>query len=147
MNKKERLYPIWKKNKNFNRARVARDISLDKSKVYKYIREFEAGWEPKPTKQAESKRIRTLKIQDLIDQERLDHRKILREGIKEISQGDLAHDDTFRRDLEIPLDKWRDISGDEEFGPCKATLPGPGRKIVWGRQKTINDLKRQDGVS
>lgn len=88
--------------------------------------------------------VRAIKLAELIDSERLDSKKIIKCGIKKIPDGSVAYDETFRRDLDISTDKWKDAARDPEFDKNKASLPN--RKVVWGKAKTIDDLKKQDGV-
>lgn len=90
-------------------------------------------------------RIKTVPVAELIDTERLDHKKVLRDGLQGIPEGAVARDETLRKDLGISADRWRELARDEEFSAFRAILPN--RRVVWGRAKTISELKRLDGVS
>lgn len=89
--------------------------------------------------------VKTVPLDALIDQERLDPRRILREGLQAIGEGEVAMDETLRRDLQIGAEAWRRVSRDEEFAPFRALLPS--RRAVWGRPRTIAVLREQDGVT
>lgn len=89
--------------------------------------------------------VKTVPIGELIDSERLDVRKVLRDGLARIADGEVARDETLRKDLGISFDRWRELSREEEFSAFRAILPS--RRVVWGRAKTVAELKRLDGVS
>jgi hypothetical protein len=89
--------------------------------------------------------IKTVPIAELIDTERLDFRKLMRDGLARIPDGEVARDETLRKDLGISCERWREVSREEEFAACKAILPN--RRVVWGRPKTIQALRKLDGVS
>lgn len=100
-----------------------------------------------PSKHSTPKRnppLRTVKIDELIDKERLDVKRIILEGLEKIPEGQLAYDEDFRRDMGVAVERWRRYSTDDDFDTFKALLPS--RKYVWGQADTIAELKQQDGV-
>ncbi len=90
-------------------------------------------------------KLRTISIHELVDKERLDTKKIIREGVKRIPTGELAYEETFVRDLAVSRDKFKDVARDEEFDLYRAVLPT--RKVVWGQIATIAELRKHDGVT
>jgi len=104
-----------------------------------------AGSPRKQTREANKKApIRKIDIDTLIDQERLDHAKIVRNVLKDFKPEDCAYDDTFRRDLEIPQDKWKDVRDMDEFLDAQVSLPN--KKRVWCHPKQKKALLKLDGV-
>ena len=97
------------------------------------------------SKPADAACVKTVPIGELIDSERLDVRKVLRDGLARIAEGEVARDETLRKDLGISFDRWRELSREEEFSAFRAILPS--RRVVWGRARTIAELKKLDGVS
>ena len=89
--------------------------------------------------------VKTVPLDELIDSERLDVRKVLRDGLLRIAEGEVARDETLRKDLGISFDRWRELSREEEFSAFRAVLPS--RRVVWGRAKTVAELKKLDGVT
>ena len=89
--------------------------------------------------------VKTVPLDELIDSERLDVRKVLRDGLLRIAEGEVARDETLRKDLGISFDRWRELAREEEFSAFRAVLPS--RRVVWGRAKTVAELKKLDGVT
>lgn len=164
MTKKQELYQLWEKDKKLNIIKAARKIDLAKRAAFKYVAEFKSGaWKPHqnsreifkdeaevygPLKKRgyDSKRpIHTISVSTLIDDERLDIKRIIRQGIDSIATGTVSYDDRFRRDLGVPETRWKEYSRAPCFVKYRATLPN--RKIVWGNVNTINKIKEMDGVS
>jgi hypothetical protein len=154
MSKKQKLREIWEADPEFPRQKTADKLGLDISTLYRYVRKFKAESKPKITSQ-DSKinnkidtpkaNLRTVSVSSLIDNERLDIKKIIRDGIRHIPAGEVSYDEYFRRDLQIPEPRWKEYSREEEFDNFRATLPN--RKVVWGKKATINDIKQMDGVT
>jgi hypothetical protein len=150
--KKDELYKIWKENPNWHQKKgfvpkVAAELQMDPSYAHKMIKKFERTPSQIPDPESPTKGkplIRTVTLDVLVDQERLDIKKIIKEGIKQIPSGSFALDENFRRDLRISVDRWKEYSREECFDPYRAMLPN--RKIVWGKIKSIAELKQQDGV-
>jgi len=88
--------------------------------------------------------IKTVDVKTLIQQERLDAKKIIKDGIAGLPPDEVAYDENFRRDLGISKQRWQDHANDSQFDDFKARLPN--RKLVWGNKKTIDALKQWDGV-
>jgi len=142
----------YDKNPEFNR----REFAAEHGTHHRYVRRIvsqikteENGGIPttlpnrsKPQEKRDG--IKTLTVNDLIDRERLDVRKIIRDGVGQIPKGQVAYDETFRRDLGVSAERWRLFAREEEFEPFRAILPT--RKTVWGQASTIEDLRQQDGV-
>jgi len=96
------------------------------------------------TKKKTNSCIKTVDVKSLIVQERLDAKKIIRDGVSALPANEVAYDENFRRDLGISKTRWQDHAGSSEFDDFKARLPN--RKVVWGNKKTIEGLKQWDGV-
>ena len=150
MSKRQKLKEIWGANPGFSVKETAAELDLDYSTACRYVRQFKAESNPKTISQGsksnnKNSNIRTVSVSNLIDNERLDIKKIIRDGIRHIPAGDLAYDEYFRRDLQIPEPKWKEYSREEEFDNFRASLPN--RKVVWGKKATINEIKEMDGVT
>jgi len=137
--KKELFFKELKKNPDIKKAAIA--VGLNESSAYRYARQ--AGINNRPAKTKAGK-IRKVSINQLIDEERLDVKKIIHDGIALLGSRAVAYDDSFRRDLQITQDRWREYSRDPEFEDFRAILPN--KKTVWGRAETITELKEMDGV-
>lgn len=150
--KKALLYDMWIENNSLNIPKAALKIGLDESTAYSYVRQFKSKPKLTPRFNKSKKKIsvdnpnlRTLTVSSLIDSERLDIKKIIREGISKIPSGQVAYDDNLRRDLQVAENRWREYSRDEEFESFRAILPT--RKVVWGKKATIDHIKQMDGVT
>jgi len=147
---RELVQPVYQEDPNFSRAEFARNHGLNVRLVYKALEKIKKEQNggipllPVEIEQKDEARPRTITVSELIDKERLDVKKIIRQGINKIPRGEVAYEETFRRDLGISNDKWRDFARDDEFETFRAILPT--RKVVWGQAPTIQDLRRQDGV-
>lgn len=137
---------LYSKDPNFNQVKAAIDLGVCRTTLRKHLnrirREKISTVAPTPARQCSP--IKTVKLEDLVETERLDTKKILRAALAEIPDGELAYDETLSRDLRLSRDKWREAVRLPEFERFKATLPN--RKVVWGNPRTIADLKEQDGV-
>lgn len=135
---------------NFNRNELAQQLGVNVRTVLKHLSRIKARGNgssppPDPNQRVQCRPApKTIRLNELIDAERLDARKILREGLAAIPKGELAYDETLARDLRISRDRWREITRDDEWSKFRAILPN--RKAVWGKPETIADLKMQDGV-
>ena len=96
------------------------------------------------TKKKTNSCIKTVDVKSLIVSERLDAKKIIRDGISDLPTNEVAYDENFRRDLGISKTRWQEHASDPEFDDFKARLPN--RKVVWGNKKTIEGLRQWDGV-
>jgi hypothetical protein len=139
----------YKADQEFSRKDLAEKLGVNVRTVLKHLARLKNnGASPASPATSPSQCnklcLKTIRITDLIDQERLDARKILRDGLAAIPKGELAYDENLCRDLRISRDRWRDITRDDEWSVYRAVLPN--RKTVWGKPDTIADLKRQDGV-
>lgn len=124
---------------------AAKRVQLDQSTAYRYQRERNGTLRPKKPAMPQQDQIRKVPLSQLIEAERLDIKKVIHEGIRLLGARQVAYDDSFRRDLQITQDRWREYSRDPEFEIYRAVLPN--RRVVWGWEETINDLKRMDGVT
>lgn len=88
--------------------------------------------------------VRKLKIDALIDNERLDRAKLVREALSKFAPDDCAYDETFSRDLRIARERWSDVRDMEEFKKFQVLLPT--RKRVWCLPEKRQDLLEIDGV-
>jgi hypothetical protein len=123
---------------------AAKEANLDESSAYRYVRQARGVSNTKTPPMPQKNQIRKIALTKLIDEERLDIKKVIHEGIKLLGARAVAYDDSFRRDLQITQDRWREYSRDPEFEMYRAQLPN--RKVVWGWEETINELKKMDGV-
>ena len=91
------------------------------------------------------KGIRTVKLKELVDKERLDVGAILQAALDNLKPGECVYDDVFPRDLGISLELWRrDVRNREEFLQYQVQLPN--RKRVWCSLATREELFELDGV-
>jgi|GEM_PF-4886762 len=151
----------YERNPGFNRKEFAERHGIGERCVYRYLKmykdtesvkpdcggESEPGKVPERDKADKVRPLKTISVDELIDVERLDLGKIIKQALASLGPRDVIYDDQFRRDLDISLEKWRYTKvGDlaDEFRDFKAHLPN--KKIVWGRKTTIADLRQQDGV-
>lgn len=133
----------YREDPKFCRAALASELNVSRTTIKKHLRRIRAGIPPAPAP-ASACALRTIGLESLIEQERLDVRRIIAQAIESIPEGELAYEETLRRDLRISSDKWREAARDPQFEAHRATLPN--RKVVWGRPRTIRELKKQDGV-
>jgi len=91
------------------------------------------------------KDVRKITGKALIDDQRLDHAKIVRNALADFGKEDCAFDDTFRRDLCISTDRWRDVRDMEEFLQYQVMLPT--KKRIWCHPKQREILMALDGVT
>ena len=89
--------------------------------------------------------LKTISIEELVDAEKLDVCKIIREGIKNIPAGQVVMDQNFRRELGVAEHKWKEFATDSEFEDNRCTLPT--RKRVWGNAEDILEICSFDGVT
>lgn len=137
----------YREDPGFCRAALASELGVSRTTIKKHLRRIREGVATrKPAAAAQPAcGVRTVSLEALVEQERLDVRRIIAQAVAAIPDGELAYDETLRRDLRISSDKWRDAARDPQFEELRATLPN--RKVVWGRAKTIRKLKEQDGVT
>jgi hypothetical protein len=150
MSKKQKLREIWGADPEFPVKETADKLDLDYSTACRYIRQFKDESKSKITSPGskinnKNSNLRTVTVSSLIDNERLDIKKIIRDGIRNIPTGQVSYDDYFRRDLQIPEPRWKEYSREEEFDNFRASLPN--RKVVWGKKATIKEIKNMDGVT
>lgn len=121
--------------------KAAEQAQVSKRHAYKTYRKMMPR---KVTEQNDRPKIRKLKIASLVDQERLDHAKIVRAALEQFEADDCAYDDTLCRDLEISKDRWKDIRDIEEFLEYQILLPN--KKRVWCLPAKRKELLKLDGV-
>lgn len=102
------------------------------------------GLRPTLASQCQNQNIKTISAQDLIDQQRLDPAKIIRTALKTMAKGRCAYDESFRRDLGISQDSWKEIRELDEFLDFQIVLPN--KKRVWCHPETRDELLRHTGV-
>ena len=126
---------------------IVQETGVCERYVHKVARQLKTNRNAETTRAVEVTKcdLKTVDLDSLIEIERLDSRKILREGVACLSEGQVARDETLRKDLGISGDKWRELGRAEEFSAFRAVLPS--RRVVWGRAKTIAELKKLDGVT
>ena len=110
--------------------------------VFKAFRRVIEG--NRPAKKKDAPAIRTIKMMDLVNQERLDHAKIVRAALKQFEPDDCAYDDHLCRDLEITKDRWKDVRDMEEFQDNQVLLPT--KKRIWCLPSRKIELLKLDGV-
>jgi hypothetical protein len=153
----------WRKNK-YSKSKTAKDLKIGRQSIRNRIdkagslgllterdREEEKKLIDKNYfpdvvrgKKADKSTIRKIKSSELIDQERLDHTKIVRYAIAKLSIDECVYDDILRRDLSISNDRWRDVRDLDEFLDFQVLLPN--KKRVWCHPNTRDELLKLDGV-
>lgn len=98
-----------------------------------------------PPKPEPKKSVRTLKAETLIDAQRLDQAKIVRDALDQFDADDCAYDESLRRDLGISSDRWREVRDLDEFLEYQIVLPT--KKRVWCLPKKRSELLKLDGVT
>jgi len=87
--------------------------------------------------------LKTVDVDALVNRERLDPARIVREGLKHVGEN-VVDDDVFRRFLELSTMVWADVRNLEEFRECQVVLPS--KKRVWAMEGTRDYLLSLDGV-
>ncbi len=129
-----------------DKAKIIKEVinktGSPKKYVYKAYRTIMA--KGRPNKKKETQAVRTIKMMDLVTQERLDHAKIVRAALKQFEPDDCAYDDHLCRDLEIAKDRWKDVRDFEEFHNNQVLLPT--KKRIWCLPSRRLELLKLDGV-
>ena len=121
------------------------DLEEEAKLIKKHKHDRVKASKPKPNKvRVASKSIRAVKVTDLIDQERLDHAKIVRTALSKLKIDECILDDVFRRDLSISNERWKEVRDLDEFLNCQVLLPN--KKRVWCHLGAREDLLSLDGV-
>jgi len=87
--------------------------------------------------------LKTVDVEALVNRERLDPARIVRDGLKHVGEN-VVDDDVFRRFLELSTMVWADVRNLEEFRECQVVLPN--KKRVWAMEGTRDYLLSLDGV-
>ena len=146
---KEYVRKLWEADSEFSRKDATAKTGVNPRTIYKWVQEFmglTAASKPNDKKKSDSTKanLHTISVSALIDNERLDIKKIIRDGIRHIPSGTVCYDDLLRRDLGVPDTRWREYSREVCFEPFRAVLPN--KKVVWGKKATIEEIKKMDGV-
>jgi hypothetical protein len=131
----------------YNAKVLAAKIGIAPDTFYRYRKELEESGDLKDVEDAPvcAEGIKTVSMADFIDNYQLDSFKVIREGIDRIPEGQIAEYDTFRRDLGLPEDRFKEAIKSEEFKENQAVLR-KNKKIIIGQPDTIATLKQLDGV-
>lgn len=136
------------KGKEYNAKVLAAKIGITPDTFYRYRKELEKAGELKFDGHEApvcTEGLKTVNMAEFIDQYQLDSYRVIREGIAKIPEGQVAEYDTFRRDLGLPEDRFKEAIKSEEFKLNQAILR-KNKKIIIGQPDTIQTLKQLDGV-
>lgn len=62
--KKQQLYEVWKRDKNFNRKQIANDIGMDERLIYRYLKTFKRINESEIKREPEESFVATTRTED-----------------------------------------------------------------------------------
>lgn len=137
----------WLKNKGFDRHQAAREIPLDSSKVYQYVRHFKKGWKPTGTKNEKRPTVHTKSgggieaFRDLYDDNviipQLIEAGIEKYLVSESGDPDWMRDKDFRDACGVSVGKWRRYADD-----YKHLQVSKGGEIFWGHPDIIDAMRR-----
>jgi O6-methylguanine-DNA--protein-cysteine methyltransferase len=94
-------------------------------------------------------RVKSIKLDILADQEKLDPVKAIREVLDKIPRGEVSRYDDVRRATGLSVDRFKDAAVHESLDNNKARLPGQGttNRVVFGHEEDIAIILKMDGVA
>jgi hypothetical protein len=87
--------------------------------------------------------LKTLKIKEVIEREKLDHLKIVKDALENFTKDECIYDEDLRANLGISKERWKLVRNDDQLLQFQVQLPN--KKRVWA--KNTESLLKIDGVT